>query len=226
MSVPLGVVVSSDCAAARMALLDHDVENISELMVTLNAQASHMFQRAVQLPGLGAQQKFMLSKVLEARLVQRQIWKAAKAAAPSMNTQSLVHTARENLAQTANSIGVVLQLLQQHSFAKRWFQAAFDEAPREGIVHWYASMNLTAVRNMEASLSGSATPEHVEGAAEASGAAEAGAAGAGAAEAGAADGLGGLDASLVLSTDAVLTRVVAVLEALHGEAVSAHYITE
>jgi hypothetical protein len=30
-----------------------------------------MFQRAVQLPGLSAQQKFMISKVLEARLVQR-----------------------------------------------------------------------------------------------------------------------------------------------------------
>jgi hypothetical protein len=92
MSVPLGVVVSIDCAVARLALLEHDVENISDLMMTLNAQASHMFQRAVQLPGLGAQQKFMLSKVLEARLVQRQIWKAAKAAAPWMKTQSLVRS--------------------------------------------------------------------------------------------------------------------------------------
>jgi hypothetical protein len=92
---------------------------------------------------------------------------------------------------------------------------AFDEAPSGGLVHWYAGMNLTAVLNMETSLSGSATPEHVEGAAEAA-----------EAETGAADGLGVPDASLVLSTDTVLMRVVNVLDALHGEVVSAHYITK
>ena len=181
------------CEDARAALLLHDIERLAELMGMLAAQVTLMFDRAVQLHEC-AQQKFMLTKVLEARLVQRRVWKAACAVAPDTDKS-------ENLAQTANSIGVIMLLLSNPESAKQWFQVALNEAPREGMVYLYVHMNFTAIMNLEDQASGASTPEHVELEAPATGLA-----------------LEAHDASLVLATDSLLMRVAAVLAAYSTDA--------
>lgn len=181
------------CAGARASLLLHDIERLAELMGMLSAQVTLMFDRAVQLPS-SAEQKFMLSKVLEARLVQRRVWKSACAAAPDAGKS-------ENLAQTANSIGVVMLLLSHPESAKQWFRVALNEAPREGMVYLYVHMNFTAILNLEDQASGASTPEHVELEAPVGGL-----------------GLDSHDASLVLATDSLLMRVASVLAAYSTEA--------
>jgi len=197
------------CAHARASLLLHDTERLSELMGMLSAQVTLMFDRAVQLPS-SVEQKFMLSKVLEARLVQRRVWKTACAVAPDAGKS-------ENLAQTANSIGVVMLLLSHPESAKQWFRVALNEAPRDGMVYLYVHMNFTAMMSLEDQASGASTPDHVELEEPVGGL-----------------GLDAHDASLVLATESLLMRVAAVLSSFSTDATEAqeqspappaHYIT-
>ncbi len=92
--------------------LAHDAMHIDQLLTALCTASAHMFDRALLFPAASSQYKFLLAKVLEAQLVKRQIWKVSVELEPSVLTIS-------HLAENANSIGVVLQLMQQYSMARK-----------------------------------------------------------------------------------------------------------
>jgi hypothetical protein len=170
--------------------------HIDQLLNALCTASAHMFDRALLFPAASSQYKFLLAKVLEAQLVKRQIWKVSVELEPSVLTIS-------HLAENANSIGVVLQLMQQYSMARKWFQLACDESFVGSIACAYAELNIATIDRLDENLSGSATPEHVEIETPIE-------------EAGASDGLSTADALLVVTTDDVLARACGVLRCLQG----------
>ena len=171
---------------------------IDQLLTTMDLASARMFDRALVFPASSSQYKFLLAKVLEAQLVKRHIWKLSCVLQPCV-------LAITELAENANSIGVALQLLQQYSVARRWFQMACDESYEGSIANAYAALNLATIDKIDENVSGSTTPEHVECATPAE-------------EAGAADALSTADALLVLATDDVLARACAVLRCLESAA--------
>jgi len=187
-------------APVACAQLSHDMMHIDQLLTSLCTASTHMFDRALLFPAASSQYKFLLAKVLEAQLVKRQIWKVSVELEPSVLTVS-------HLAENANSIGVVLQLMLQYSMARKWFQLACDESFVGSIACAYAELNIATIDRLDENLSGSATPEHVESETPTE-------------EAGASDGLSSADALLVVTTDDVLARACGVLRCLQGAGVA------
>jgi hypothetical protein len=182
--------------------LSHDTMHIDDLLSTMCTASAHMFDRALLFPAASSQHKFLLAKVLEAHLVKRQIWKV------SWYRLEPCAIWISHMAENANSIGVVLQLLQQYSAARRWFQLACDGSLDGSIANVYAALNLETIDRLDESLSGSATPEQVHSATPSE-------------DAGASDGLSSADALLVMTTDNVLARACAVLRCFEGAAAGA-----
>jgi hypothetical protein len=125
-------------APVACAQLSHDMMHIDQLLTSLCTASAHIFDRALLFPPASSQYKFLLAKVLEAQLVNRQIWKVSVELEPSVLTIS-------HLAENANSIGVVLQLMQQYSMARKWFQLACDESFVGSIACAYAELNINFV---------------------------------------------------------------------------------
>lgn len=184
------------------AQLSHDTMHIDDMLSTMCTVCACMFDRALLFPAASSQHKFLLAKVLETQLVKRQIWKVSWCR-PQPCVIAISH-----LAENANSIGVVLQLLQQYSAARRWFQLACDGSFVGSVANAYAALNLHTIDLLDQSMSGSATPEQLESATPTE-------------HAGASDGLSSADALLVMTTNSVLARACAVLRCLEGAAAGA-----
>lgn len=177
-----------------------DLANVTELLQELNAASAHLFDEALRMQHSHSQYNFLLATVLEAQLLKRNIFHALFA-------RSACVTVKTDLAENANSIGVVLQLLRHYSFARKWFELARDSAFVGSLAEAYALLNLATIDQLDDSASRSSTPVHAD--------TEGGDAPGGDAPGG--DALSAQDMFFAITTNEVLERARQVLRCLDGQ---------
>jgi len=173
-----------------------DLANVTELVQELNAASAHLFDEALRLQHSHSQYNFLLATVLEAQLLKRNIFRALFASSACV-------TVKTDLAENANTIGVLLQLLRHYSYARRWFELARDSAFEGSIAEAYALLNLDTIEQLDESASRSSTPVHAD--TDSGGDAPAGAA------------LSAEDMLFAITTNEVLERARQVLHCLNGQ---------